>query len=857
MPSEFPIVGYGITNAFPLLPFNAPCVITSPPGETNRLFIAEKAGRIFVITNLANPTMTLFLDATPDLIATAEAGLLGMVFHPGYSTNGYFYIYRTIRTTLDGTLTGVYDELARFNANPENPNSALWNSKLRLIAQYDNDAEAHNGGDLQFGPDGYLYVSVGDTGPSPSDPSNPPGASQWIDRHFFGTILRIDVDERPGNLAPNPYPAGFVGNFRIPADNPFIGATKHQGASVNPAKVRTELYAIGLRNPWRIRFDGDLLYCADVGGGLAEEIDLIQRGSNYGWPFIEADLYLNHNVPSGFSPSAPLHSYKHGSSHLDQGRCIVGGLVYRGTNIPALRGAYVFGDFISGRIWGLRHSNNVVTSLESLANLQGVTTFGVDPSNGDILMGCYDGGVWRLVYAPPESVPHPRTLADTGAFSDIASLTPHPGIVPYEVALPFWSDNAIKSRWFSVPDPTNKITVSEHGNWMFPSGSVWIKHFELDLTNGVPTSRRRLETRFLIKNDRGMYGLTYRWGTSRTNAWLVPEGGMEETFNIRSGNSVREQRWVYPSRSDCLRCHNPGAGYVLGFNTPQMNCSVLSDGIGAPANQIDLLHNAGYLDGAATNSPALPLLSAFTNASVPIQDRFRSYLQANCVSCHFLGGPSGMHWDARITTRMSEAGIVNATSLSSPGGQIIKSRDPAYSVLLWRISSDHGRMPPIAATVLDTNAIALVTEYIAGIPAEPWTSADIGNVSADGSASILDGSYRINSAGGKSSATEDAIHFLSQKFSGNGHIVARVKSTPNQGTGGLMIRASSLPDAACAMLVAEAGTLQFQSRSTASEQIIVTTSNAPAVHWHRLVRDGQMVRAYTSPDRLGWTLVDE
>ena len=230
--------------------------------------------------------------------------------------------------------------------------------------------------------------------------------------------------------------------------------------------------------------------------------------------------------------------------------------MYRGPAIPQLYGSYIFGDSVSGHIWSLRHSDTNVTSVVRLVGEAGISAFGIDPRNREILvLNHYAGTIKRLVYVPPEQAAFPQTLADTGAFSDLRNLSPSPGIVRYEVNVPFWSDHAIKTRWFSLPDPSRTIRFHSESNWFFPAGTVWVKHFELELTNGVSSSRRRIETRFLVKTEPDVYGVTYRWGTDNSNAFLVPDEGGDERFVVYGVGSVRTQLWHYPSRNDCISCH--------------------------------------------------------------------------------------------------------------------------------------------------------------------------------------------------------------------------------------------------------------------------------------------------------------
>ena len=276
--------------------------MTTPPGETNRLFIVEKHGDIIVITNLASPTRTIFMDissrvsivnSSESADVNSEQGMLGLAFHPGYATNGYFYVFYTGNAT--NYVSGLHDIVSRFQVSAANPNQGDTNSETQLIIQYDR-ASNHNGGHLGFGPDGYLYISVGDEGVEYNALTN----AQYIDRNFFSGILRIDVDKRPGSLSPNTNAEFAVTtNYAIPPDNPFIGATNFDGLTVNSNKVRTEFWAVGLRNPWSWSFDPatGILYCGDVGQDSYEEVDIITRGGNCGWATWEG----NTSPPPGVS----------------------------------------------------------------------------------------------------------------------------------------------------------------------------------------------------------------------------------------------------------------------------------------------------------------------------------------------------------------------------------------------------------------------------------------------------------------------------------------------------------------------------------------------------------------------------
>ncbi len=380
--------GYVPTNAFTSLVFSNPSCITSPPGETNRLFILEKHGRIIVITNLANPTRTIFMDLSSKVsVANAsesgdfsgEEGLLGMAFHPGYATNRLFYIFYTGQAT-NGT-AGLHDILSRFEVTSTNANIALTNTEIRYIVQYD-EANNHNAGDLHFGSDGYLYVALGDEGGGGDQYNN----SQRIDKDYFSAIMRIDVDKQPGNLPPNPHVSlPSLTNYFIPADNPWVGATNFNNLTVNSNNVRTEFWAVGMRNPWRFSFDpatGEL-YLGHVGQNLYEWADIVTKGANCGWNFYEGDVPYSGIPPANFSFTHPLIEY----GHTNGRNCIIGGNVCRSTRWPDLNGSYLYADYGSGEVWSLRHDGTNVTQNRIIFTDSGahIGGFGIDPSNGDPL----------------------------------------------------------------------------------------------------------------------------------------------------------------------------------------------------------------------------------------------------------------------------------------------------------------------------------------------------------------------------------------------------------------------------------------------------------------------------------------
>jgi glucose/arabinose dehydrogenase len=852
MPADPPLAGYSFTNALPGLTFDQPVAIAAPPGETNRLFIVERTGRIMVVSNLAAPTKSVFLDLTANLLTNnLEAGLLGLAFHPGYATNRYFFVFRTVWTTTPGYTNTVHDQVSRFEASPVDPNIGLPESESVVLAVHD-DVDVHNAGDLAFGPDGYLYVSVGDSGPPPELWS---ANKQPLDRSLFGGILRIDVDKRPDSLPPNPGPA-VTTNYAIPPDNPFVGVTNYQGFALDPAQVRTEFYALGLRNPWRMAFDpvtGEL-YVADVGASYREEIDLVVKGGNYGWPYLEADLPTLEftNAPPAFAASDPLIWYAHGND-TNEGTAVIGGVVYRGAAIPQLAGSYLFGDFNRGNVWALRRGgSNAPAAMEWLAASPGISTFGRDPRDGEVLVANFRSGtIQRLVFVPPEAAPaFPQTLAETGLFLNLTNLTPAPGVVAYEINVPFWSDGALKQRWFSLPDTNAAFGFNADQAWSFPTGTVWVKHFELELTNGVPASRRRLETRVIVRNAAGIYGVTYRWGESHSNAFLVHSEGLDETFVVEEGGIQRTQVWHYPRRSECRSCHSAPGGFAPGFTTAQLNRAYDYDGV--VLNQLDALRQAGYLAGASTPPAELRALASAHDPDFPLQYRARSFLNANCAPCHWPGSLAalGSAWDPRVSTPLADAGLLD--------NRVITPRSVPASDLIFRLmTSDAGRMPPISSTVQNQSAIGLMIDWVNSFPPAPWTASDIGPPGWEGSSAMTNWAGVVSGTGTGLAGTGDRFHFLRLPMTGNGQIIARLVSARPAGPGaraGITLRNSADPYASHASLLASPeGGLEWVRRTQTGAETVTNALAAPGSNlWIRLVREGPVVTAYQGGDGTNW-----
>ncbi len=353
----------GPVDAFPNIRIPRPVVVTHAGDGSQRLFVVAQEGRIHVFANRSDVKKTeIFLDIGDQVVYQDnqnEEGLLGLAFHPKYRENGQFFVYYT---TVDAPHTSV---ISRFRVSADDPNRADPGSEQEIM-RIEQPFWNHNGGTIVFGQDGYLYVGLGDGGSANDPMKHGQNLSTWL-----GSILRIDIDRQDEGKA-----------YVIPSDNPFLS---RRGAA-------PEIYAYGLRNVWRMSFDREtgLCWAADVGQDLWEEINIVRRGGNYGWNLREGMHKFGRNgAPPRDDLIEPIWEYHH-----SVGKSITGGHVYRGTQLPQLRGLYLYGDYVSGDIWALRYDaeqGKVVANHPLQSNKLPVVTFGED-EQGEVYFTTVLGG---------------------------------------------------------------------------------------------------------------------------------------------------------------------------------------------------------------------------------------------------------------------------------------------------------------------------------------------------------------------------------------------------------------------------------------------------------------------------------
>ncbi len=676
-----------------------------------------------------------------EVLALAETGY-HFTFHPRFQENGYLFVgsngppagggpkrCRIVRYTMDRTPPYRID-----------PKSAL------LIIDWPSDG--HNGAAVTFGHDGMLYITTGD-GTSDSD-TNVVGQDM---SRLLAKVLRIDVDH------PEPGEAGASGprkSYSIPKDNPFV---QTKGA-------RPEIWALGLRNPWRMTTDAKTghIWVGQNGQDLWEQAFLVKKGDNYGWSVMEGShpFYLQRKRgPNFVTPPTVEH-------HHSEARSLTGGIVYYGKKHPDLVGAYIYGDYSTGKIWGVKHDGEKVTWHKELADTRlAITGFGTD-TKGEILICDYQGGGKGGLYTlepTPRDAPvstFPRKLSESGLFKSVKGYLMEPALIPYSVNAVLWSDGAAKMRWLGIPGD-GKIDFTTNRGWNFPDETVIVKSFYLNMDESDPDSRRWIETRFLTKQAGQWYGYSYAWNDEENEGTLVDGKGMDREFTLRTFKGPKQLTWHYPSRSECMVCHSRAANYVLGLTELQFNKE--HDYGGVKDNQLRVLEHLGLLNvnyaeetrqrlcdelkekgknereineyierqtgsrgqREARTSALLSFAPEHYRKLVDPHDktadltlRARSYLHSNCAQCHVEAGGGNSQMELEFTTPQSKMRVVNVKpvhdSYGIPDAKLIAPGHPERSVLLQRLAHrDKGFMPPLATRLVDHEAVKLMEEWIRGM----------------------------------------------------------------------------------------------------------------------------------------------
>jgi len=767
--------------------------------ETDRLYTAARNGYIESFLNDASAaSKVLFMDLRDRVAVVTDGGFLGMAFHPefGQADSPYsksFYVYYSSHCPYDQAndqvdtnncvdfptdpaqqrdlvFFDVYLRLSRFEVIDENPVNGILQGDLNsedVLVNIRLYNSTHRGGGPVFGLDGNLYLAIGD--------QRRWTTAQDIENNFEGGVMRLAVDVVDHGDGTWSCPAGShpptrrmqeIGTFNgvptddevtgrkycIPDDNPFIN---------DPATPNAfhEYYTLGHRNPHRISVDRESgrVWVGEVGESTREEINVLCSGCNFGWPFREGLIQApdgRYNTPPDpiiGTLTDPVIDFTR-----DEARAIIGGYVYRGSRFPELYGRYIAGDFVYSTIWAIHLDPDTMTATkQALTNFtpQQLATFGED-NWGELYLGDVQGAhpLQRLAVIGAPAIVPPALLSQTGAFANLplvspggpAELQPSPGVIPYDLINPLWSDGALKYRWLVIPndgtpnDELEQIAFSEEGPWAYPIGSVFIKHFELpsDPYDPNPQTARPTETRFLVHGEDGVwYGLTYAWKSDGSDAVLVGTDTLTESITVTDTDHSTTYSWDYPGRTLCSRCHT-SQEYVLGPKTRQLNLNLDYGDAGVPdgseANQVETLDSLGFLHPSLAEA-GVNLATTLTSASLDdtsatLEHRARSYLDSNCAGCH--RGPNGAagraSWDGRLlsTLALQDAGIVGGSvvdDLGDPATRVVTPGDLDLSSLFLRLESVDPAimMVPLAKHIADPDAVSLFQDWILAMGNEP------------------------------------------------------------------------------------------------------------------------------------------
>ena len=690
---------YLLENAFPKLKFDNPLDLAQVPG-TKRLAVAQQHGQVFTFENRRDA-------ADKHRMLSLKHDIYGLAFHPKFAENGYFYVSNIQE---EGKPDG--SKLLRFKLKQADPPEADPASETVILTW---PGGGHNGGCIRFGPDGYLYLGTGD-GSGIADQLE---TGQRID-DLLASMLRIDVD----------HPADGK-NYGIPKDNPFVGRKD----------ARPEVYAYGLRQPWRFSFDratGDL-WVGEVGQDLWEMVYRIEKGGNYGWSVTEGNHPFRPTRKLGPTPILPpVIEHNH-----HEFRSLTGGYVYHGKRLPGLAEQYIYGDYDTGRVWAFQYDRKTkkVSDHRELTDTQlRIVAWGEDVDGELYAVDHQGGGLHRIVPAPPPAADlpkFPRKLSETGLFASTKDHTPAPGVIPYSVNAELWSDGAVKDRFMAIPGNAKidyeamtypQPAPGAQPGWRFPDGTVMVKTFSLDLEAGNPKARKRLETRLLVGErvagneevgDQVWLGYTYLWNDDQTDADLIESKGLDKPYTVRDPKAPggqREQVWHFPSRTECTLCHTMSAKYVLGVNTLQANRD--HDYGDCVANQLATFDHLGLFGKPLSAGPEkLSKLVDYHDATQDLDARARSYLHANCSHCHRKWGGGNADFQLLFPLALKDTGIANVKpghgdfELKDP--RLLAPGDPDRSLVLFRMNKlGLGRMPHVASNVIDAEGVGLVREWI-------------------------------------------------------------------------------------------------------------------------------------------------
>ncbi|MBP90416.1 MAG: heme-binding domain-containing protein [Planctomycetaceae bacterium] len=707
--SPEPPLPYTVEAAFTSITWERPIYAKAEPGTDNMLVVQQggeqdKPAKIFRVRDEeAAQQAELLLDIDKRLV-------YGLEFHPAYPANGQFFVFSNGPTGA----AERKNRISRFTVTDDEPRHCDPMSEQVLIEWR---SMGHDGGDLVFGHDGMLYITSGD-GTSDSD--------GWLSgqdiTNLLGGVLRIDVDHPNGDVP-----------YSVPPDNPFVDRKEARG----------ELWAFGLRNPWRMTIDRETgqIWVGNNGQDLWETAHLLGRGENYGWSVYEGNHPFYLNRQRGPAPHvAPTIEHHH-----REFRSLTGGVVYYGGKLPDLKGTYVYGDYATGKIWGARHDGTRLVWHQELAdtNLQ-IAGFAVTP-RGDLLVVDHGRGLFHLTqnHAPKQTGDFPRLLSETGLFASTKEHRVQPGVTPYSTLVTGWTDGAHIERFLALPGDS-QMKFNPSSSWDLPNGAVLMQTLSFHPATESDAPNHRIETRLLTRQDGEWAGYSYRWNDAQDDAVLVAKNGAEielptnltsvGALQVKSdtkgeaddtSNASAPQRWRFPSRTECMSCHSRAATFVLGLSGLQID-----------PTSTERFAQLGLFSNKLPKSHAeLPRLVNPYDESRELEARVRSYLQVNCASCHVNAGGGNSRMEFGFSQSRDDMKIVSIHPQHHTFGVeqalLVAPGAPERSMLYQRVSRrGSGQMPPLVSNLVDHRAARMLHDWIAEMKPErkfvrDWQLADL------------------------------------------------------------------------------------------------------------------------------------
>lgn len=721
-----PPLPYVLERAYPKQEFTGPVAMVPLPG-TDRLVVVEQKGKVVSFSESHSDLQpSLMCDLQSILPAKKRIDVYSIVFHPNFLENRFAYVCYIVNPTSPKDPSGTH--IARFRVTKDTEPTIDLTSEVTILTC---GGGGHNGCTLLFGPDGYLYISIGDL----EVPSPPDRLSTGQDiTDLYASILRIDVDHPDADRA-----------YSIPKDNPFV----------HLSGVKHEVYAFGFRNPWRMSFDratGDL-WVGDVGWEMYEMIYRVRSGGNYGWSIKEGPGDVNIHGKVGPTPILPADIVL---THADAAS-VTGGFVYRGTQRTGLQGKYIFGDWITKRFWSVGFDKeNVALPIEIAASNVKPICFAID-HDGDLLVCDYSNdqqkaGLYRFKENPEakqepsqQKKQFPFALSRSGLWSDIKTRKPAPGVATYELNASMWADGAQAEYLLAIPGDGQATFYQDEQptiDWFktkvkYPPGTVLAKTYTIQVRPGDESSRIALETQIAHLNavaDWRYY--SYRWNEDQSDATLVPADGAQRSVALDSDDPTQPNQkitWNFPSRSQCRTCHTTWAGESLGMLEAQLR---------KPNEKSDswrTLIRQGFAALGKEKQPAsdewFTCMASAENSAASLNVRARSYLHVNCAHCHMFGAVGSSNLDMPFAKSLADTKSVDMPPMKGDYGfrdaKLIAPGSPAQSLILYRMAkSGTGRMPHIGAHSVDEKGVQLIHDWILQLPKDESIRGALDRVTA-------------------------------------------------------------------------------------------------------------------------------